>query len=1198
MHPVAFFWFNEKTGRKSMHRMCKTLFCALLIFLSPFALSGREALEAFYPDDPYFYYNAAVRPNFPGQWHLVNGAPSFIDFYSRQFGTTTRMVNSGVSAELLAAWNLGYTGSGVVIGIVDDGVDGTNYDIAPNYRADLSRNFSDNADLAAAAQGPQKQGDNHGTAVAGVAAACGGNGIGGTGAAPYAQIAGLRINIGTATAVDPEASEQNYLDAYYWLSGVDPTTGAITGTAGIHVKNHSYGSDDPFSGATAAIQLALTRTAANGVIHVFSAGNARNEKTEDANRGDTTHNNSSVLTVAALGSDGTYANYSSYGASVFVTAPSNRSDYTGFGITTTDVSGANLGYNAWSGMNTSGDKDDLFPDTSYTSGFGGTSSSAPLISGIMALGKEANPEMDIRMAKHALVKTSTVVDASDASDSSFGGWRTNGAGNRFNPNYGFGNINAGAFVEKALNVGYVTKQTSVVKSAAVGVAIPDNDSDGVSRTITITAAEAAQPLEGIEVGLTLTHQKAGDLTATLTSPSTMESRILYSTSHLTASQQDTTVLTGTSLTFLTNAFWGEAAAGNWALNVADIAAGNTGTWDAYNVTFLMGDMVMFTPGAITQSADVNAVSLTVLNNATTYTIPLGRTFQVSKNVMVDGGTLNVNGQLTEKAGSYGNLFSLYSGRLGGTGTIYASRGLSNIGGTVSPGNSIGTLSLVGNYAQGARGKLLIEVASPTSNDVLAITGNASLGGTLQTLWQGGATPAIGTVFGTFLTATAGVSGQFTSLLTNIMPTVVFKPQYDTVNQVYLVVQRDYTNQVLVCYLSTNQSSVGSMLNSVAAAATGDLERVLTTIDAIPTYSQVAGAYEQIAPRANQADFTMAISSAVFQAGNVAQRLSDIRRGVRGTNMEGTFIRNSGFIREDRDKPILIASAGPDLTGMLPAAVDEKWGIFVKDNAVSGDQKDTPNQMGYRFTSAGMTAGMDYRFTRSLAAGVLLGYTGSRADVDDYDSKIKMDGYTLGAYGTWYTGGFFMDGQASYGWSDYRNTRRIVFPGLDRTASSNPAGSQLTLYGGTGYELAMGKWMVVPNLNLQYIRLDIDSYTESGAGSLNLDVDRQSTDSLQGNIGGQLYYKWDTGKSVIMPGVSASYGYEFLRGGRDITSRLAQGSSPFSIETVFPGRNFLLCGAGVSMFTNNNTSFHLGYDLQVGENKYTAHSINGVARISF
>ena len=1183
-----------------MRRIYTNLLCIAIVLLSPFCVWGREDFDPFSPDDPYFSYSSALRPGFPGQWHLVNGGPSFINFYSRQFNSTIRMVNSGVSAGLLGAWNLGYTGSGVVIGIVDDGVDGSNYDIAPNYRADLSMNFSDNASLAAAAQGPQKSGDNHGTSVAGVAAARGGNGMGGTGAAPYAQIAGLRINIGDVTAADPVVSEQNYLDAYYWRSGVNPTTGAITGTAEIQVKNHSYGSDDPFSGSSAAMDLSLTRTAANGVIHVFAAGNERGGKTEDANRGDPSHNSSSVLTVAALGSDGGYANYSSYGASVFVTAPSNRSDYTGFGITTTDRTGADLGYNAWSAANTKGDRDELFPDTSYASGFGGTSSSTPLVSGIMALGKEANPEMDIRMAKHALVKTSTVVDENDASVSSFGGWRTNAAGNRFNPDYGFGNITAGAFIEKVLNVGYVTEQTSVTKNAAVGVAIPDNDPAGVNRTINVTAGEAAQPLEGIEVGLTLTHDRAGELTATLSSPSTMASKILYSTSHLSADRQDATKLSNTSLTFLTNAFWGENAAGNWTLNVADIDDTNStvGTWNSYNVKFLMGEMVMLTPGVMTQGVDINALSLTIINNATTYTIPAGRTFQVSRNVMVDGGTLIVNGQLTEKAGAYGNLFGLYSGKVGGTGTVNASRGLHNTGGTMSPGNSIGTLNLVGNYTQSGQGKLLIEVESTTSNDLLAITGRASLGGVLQTSWLGGGTPAVGTVFGAFLTATAGVSGRFASLFTNITPTVVFKPHYEVANQVYLIVERDYLNQALSTYLNTSQRSVASMLNSVAASATGDLDSVLSIIDTIPSYNQVADAYDQIAPRSNQVDTTMGISSAVFQAGNVTQRLSDVRHGVRGTNPGSTFIRNSGFIREGRDRPVLIASASPDLTGMLPGRDEDRWGIFAKGNAVSGDQRDTPDQMGYSFTSAGVTMGMDYRLTSNLVAGLLFGYTGSRADVDNNGSKMKMDGYTFGAYGTWYSGRFFVDGQASYGWAGYKNTRRIVFPGLDRTASSSPGGSQFTLYGGTGYELSSGRWTVVPNLSLQYINLGIDSYTESGAGALNLDVDRQKTESLQGNFGGRLYYTWETAKSVIMPGISAAYGHEFMRGSREITSRLAQGSSPFSIDTVSPDRNFLLCGAGVSMFMRNGASFHMGYDVQIGENKYMVQSINGVVRISF
>jgi outer membrane autotransporter protein len=1115
------------------------------------------------------------------------------------------MINSGVDANLRGAWNLGYTGYGVTIGIVDSGVDGFNYDIAPGYRTDLSKNFSDNADLANAPQGPQSIKDNHGTAVAGVAAAQGGNGIGGTGAAPYAGIAGLRINIENSEekdgktvcpAGDPCLSDQNYKDAYYWKSGVNPTTGAIESAPEIQIKNHSYGNTSTFSDQTASITLALKQTAINGVIHVFAAGNERGKKAEDANK-DPDHNNSSVITVAALGSDGKFANYSNYGSSVFVTAPSSRSDYTGFGITTTDRAGADLGYNRYSLSNTSGDKDDLFPDISYTSGFGGTSSAAPLVSGIMALGKEANPEMDIRMAKHALVKTSTVVDADDASDSSFGGWRKNGAGNKFNPNYGFGNINAGSFVQKIQNVAYITEQTSITKSSTFSTPIPDNDPNGVNKTFSITAAEASQPLEGVEVGLTFTHERIGDLTAKVTSPTGMQSRILYSTSHLAAEQQDNASVTNGSWTFLTNAFWGENATGGWTLNLADIVAGKTGTWLGYNVTLLMGDMVLLTPGTMTQGADINAQSLTVLNSATTYLIPSIRTFRFRNNVLVDGGKLTVNGQITEAPG-YQSMFSLVSGTVDGSGTINASRGFTNTGGTIKPGNSIGTLTIVGKYTQGSQGKLLTEVASTTSNDLLAITGKASLSGILQTSWTGGYMPALLTKFGTILTASSGVTGQFTSLLTNITPTVLFKPKYDIPNQIYLMVERDYTNQSLLYYLTANQRAVGSMLNSEGNTATGDLNTVLTALDALPTYSLTAYALDQLAPKGSEAISSMGVSSASFQTGNLSERLSNMRRGVRGLSFTGLYYKNTDFVANGEGTPVLLASAGSDLTGMLPSGVNERWGFFVKGNAASGDQKDTPDRTGYDFTSAGVTVGSDYRFTGNFIAGLMLGINTARANVDSMGSKVKMDGYTMGTYGTYYHKNFYIDGSISYGLTNYDNTRRVVFPGLDRTATSSPDGNQLTAYIGTGYDLRKNNWIITPNMSLQYTKLNTDSYTEKGAGAINLDVDKQSNESLQGNIGARVSYTVQKDDIVLMPNIRASYGYEFLRDSQNITSRLAQGSSPFSIQTISPDRNFLSLGAGITAFTVRDMSVYINYDGQIGEDKYVAHSVNAGLRMGF
>jgi len=1187
----------------------RLFFIVCLVILCPAALHAQG--EPFWPNDPYFFYDAAERPGFPGQWHLVNQGPAVINFYSVGFKTTVSMINGGFDAGLRQAWGLGYTGDGVTIGVVDDGVDGSNYDISPGYRSDLSKNFSDNAVLAGAAQGPQSIKDNHGTSVAGVAAARGGNGIGGTGAAPYAGIAGLRINLQNSEVIggkmvcpagDPCLSDKNYEDAYYWKSGVNTTTGAIEGIPDIQIKNHSYGYDDTFNWLAAGTLLALQRTAANGVVHVFAAGNGRGKKSENATK-DGLVNNSAVIAVAAIGSDGKFANYSSYGSNVFVTAPSNRSDYTGFQITTTDRTGENRGYNRYSFLNPSGDQDDLFPDVNYASGFGGTSSAAPLVSGIMALGKEANPEMDVRMAKQTLVKTVTVVDPGDASDSSFGGWRTNAAGNKFNPNYGFGNINAGAFVRKVHDVAYVTEQTPVVKSATFSMAIPDNDANGVSKSFSLTAAEANQPLEGIEVGLAFTHERAGDLTAKIKSPSGTESRILYSTSHLDPAQWDTQSLTKESWTSLTNAFWGENATGSWELNVADIAAGKTGFWLGYNVTFLMGEMVMLTPGIMTQGANINAQSLTVLNPATTYQIPSGKTFRIRNNVVVDGGALVVNGQITESPAYKSSLFNLVSGTVSGNGTINVTRGFFHNGGTIAPGNSIGVLTVVGDYIQGASGKLSIEVASPAANDLLAITGTAELGGILQTNWTGGYIPALNTKFGTILTATSGVNGRFTKLYTNITPTWIFRPKYDTAKQVYLTVERDYSNSYLMPYLSGNQQAAGAMLNSVAntpSGMSGDLDTVLTAIDNQAGAVQVAASLDQIAPRGDMASSFVSMNGSRMQTGNIAGRLQDVRSGARGVSLRGLSL----MIENDREmnlygRPIVLAFNGDTLpVGFKMEQVSEKWGFFATGSGTTGNIKNNP-QTDSSFRNAGLTLGADYRLTERLTAGVMAGYNKLWSDLDNIGSKAAIQTTNLGAYGTYYSKGFYLEGLASYGWNDTDKDRRIVFPGIDRTAISDQKGRAWSLSAGTGYDYPLHNWILTPKISVDYVQLSTEDYTESGSGALNLQVDGKSSTLVLGQIGGSVAYRFALENVTLLPRIWAMYGRQLVGDDAyDTTARLAVGSSAFTVYSVPPDRDFLTLGAGISASLARGIFLYLNAGCQVGQSNYDAFNLNAGIRVAF
>jgi len=1186
-----------KTGRLDMKKIILFLCFGIFLPVSVFCQG-----TPFVPNDPYFLYNSTVRPSFPGQWHLLNNAPSEITIYIEYIQGSVTMKNAGVDANLKGAWDAGYTGKGVVIGIVDDGVEGTHEDLKDNYISRLSRTF-ENGKISET-QGPVKISDNHGTAVAGVAAARGGNNTGGTGAAPYAGLAGLKILGGDLTKEDE-------FNAYMWGSGVlfDRNTGKYTikSRPEIVIKNHSYGENTPFVEEENIVLQALSKTSANGVIHVFAAGNDRGKTNEDANKA-AANSYRDVINVAALGSDGKFANYSCYGASIFVTAPSNRSDLTGFGILTTDRTGADLGYNRYSDSNTSGDKYDTFPDTNYTSLFGGTSAAAPLVSGILALGVQANRYMDTRMAKHVLVQTSTRVDPDDKSDT--GGWVKNGAGNWFNPNYGFGNINAGKFIERLKTVMGVTTQTSYsTATKTVNETIKYLDENGVggtSKQINLTTKELPaslrQPLEGVEVELNFTHKKRGDLAAFVTSPYDTKSIILYPTSSLDENKQDKASVTNFGWTFLSNAFWGEdplggkdKTAGTWTITMCDTvnkAGSELGTWNSYKLTLLMGALIFKDSGTTTQDTDIKARSLFLNDPNDVFINPTGLSVKVNEKLQVSKGEMNINGivemeRAEDDEDPDDGFFVLDGGIVSGAGTIIAPYGFYHLDGTIKPGNSIGTLTIIGDYYQDSAAKLLIEVASPISNDLLAITGAADIAGILQTSWTGGATPKPGTRLGTILTATSGVTGRFSRLLTNITPTVMFKPKYDIANQIYLMVERDYINENIMPYLTANQQAIGSMLNSVGNTATGDLNTVLGAIDSLTSYSQTASALEQLLPISSNVSTNVAINSANFQSGNISSRLGELRSGFSGFSVNGYSFA-----------PFMVASSGRELTGIIPQKYDGKWGFFVRGSTVLGDKGTSPDEVGYKFTTTGITIGSDYRFSNNFIAGVMAGFYNSKTDISDAGSKVKLDGYTLGLYKSYYTGGFYSDAFINYSYNRYDNTRRIVFPGIDRTATSKPSGHQFAAYGGAGYDFKKGNLSFGPTLSLQYVYLNLDSYTESGAGALNLDVERQTGNSFQSNIGGRMTYKWQTKNAEYLPSIWASYGHEFLNNSKTIDVSLSQGSSVVGIETASPDRNFVSLGAGITAVLKNNAQIFCNYNFQAGNSRYIAQTINAGLRLQF
>lgn len=478
-------------------------------------------VQQFTPNDPLY-----SDPTFGGQWHLNNS------------------VSGRPHVNVVGAWNRNITGNGVLLGIVDSGVQATHEDIAPNFVAAHSYNFISGTPTITLTNG-----DSHGQSVAGVAAGRGGNGVGITGAAPLAGIASLRVFGPDSTA----GTAQMFADAVaYHSSGADTS---------IKVKNHSYSETDPYLVDVLHFNAVKASTAA-GTIHVAAAGNFRGSIVADSSRIQF-QNMPEVITVAALNSNGVFSSYSNFGPCITVTAPSNGA----LGITTTDRIG-NLGYNTNGSSN--------YSNLDYTNNFGGTSSASPLAAGVIALAKEANPNLDVRLAKHLLARTSTRVNLTDATPTSDGGWRQNAAGIWFNQNYGFGLINADLFTSQAALYAVTPESLATSPLTTVAAAIPDNSATGVTRSATNTTPGL---IEEVEVYLKMTHPNRGDIEAYLTSPSGYTSRLTYRSTD-----------TGDNIdwVFTTNAFWGEAALGTWQVNVRDVAANNTGTWDEYSINWHLG----------------------------------------------------------------------------------------------------------------------------------------------------------------------------------------------------------------------------------------------------------------------------------------------------------------------------------------------------------------------------------------------------------------------------------------------------------------------------------------------------------------------------------------------------------------------------------------------------------------------------------
>ena len=514
LHPLMRVWLVQ----------CASVQQAIDLAHALKALDPEQGVIAAYPD---------TTPPRRGRSDGIAAVSADDPLFEKQW-TLHNTLLPGADARVPQAWRLGpgddgFTGKGVVVGIVEGPIDSEHPDLIDRFAAELSM----------VASGVPSA---HSTGVAGIVAAAR-NGVGMVGVAPGARIATMPAGstVQTMRALLHEHDKVR-IKVVPWgsaqrnrMSRLDPATREVLAF---------LQSPDGMEEFACPIGTAIVSAAGNGGM-------------TDRLDADGFASSRFVLPVASVGDLDLRATYTEPGSAQLVCAHSSG--------------------NARSVVATK-------PGSEWVTTFGGTSAAAPLVAGVLALAIEANPTLTPRDLEHLLVHTARVLDTRS------GVWTTNIAGMQVSELHGFGAVDAHTLVQAAMQWHALPPLVSITTGIVpIGAPLPDAppasdqpddanypawDCASSAHTVTLQIDQSLpiEHIEHVELIPVVATTFIGDLSIELISPSGTVSVFAKPSSD----PQDN--LRGH--VFTSRRHWGESAAGVWTVRIADCQPGDLALWES------------------------------------------------------------------------------------------------------------------------------------------------------------------------------------------------------------------------------------------------------------------------------------------------------------------------------------------------------------------------------------------------------------------------------------------------------------------------------------------------------------------------------------------------------------------------------------------------------------------------------------------
>ncbi|AXA71961.1 hypothetical protein CE205_15810 [Achromobacter insolitus] len=541
----------------------------------------------------------------------------------------------------------------------------------------------------------------------------------------------------------------------------------------------------------------------------------------------------------------------------------------------------------------------------------------------------------------------------------------------------------------------------------------------------------------------------------------------------------------------------------------------------------------------------------------------------SGSTTINGGRLALNGRLG------GSISIGAGGVLGGSGTIGSGAGSTVTvapGGILSPGNSIGTLTVDGDLVVQPGARFEVE-ANPAGADadLVRVTGSAALnGGSVAHIGANGNYGLRSSY--TILAADGALSGEFDAVTSDfafLKPTLAY--DYDG-RRVTLDLARN--DEAMISAAATrNQRASAGAVDSIGIA------RGHQVYDAIAKMPDDKGllrsSFDQLSGEIHASAKTVLLQDSRYVRDAVGERLRSAVGGVAASSAPVLASAGSG----QRLAPATAKGAASWIQAM------GSWSHIDSDG----------NAARVKSSTAGFLMGADTPVSDAWRLGMMAGYSRTDFDVQDRASSGNSDNYHLGAYGGGQWGALGLRGGVAYSWHDITTRRSVSIPSFTDRLKANYDGRTAQVFADLSYRIDTSSVSFEPFANVAYVNLKTDGYTESG-GAAALRAKGQTTDTTFTTLGTRASSSFELAGAQAAARGSLGWRHAFGDVNPVAAQTLSAGNS-FTVAGVPIAKDSAVIEAGVDVQITSRATFGLSYQGQLASSTQD-HGVRAGLNIRF